>query len=223
MNKQLVRLEELLGKEDSRIKGISGWNDIPYIGKNNISNILEFARRNVQHLFAQGESRSTLRELIPGIKQLEQYYAEIDTVRPILPRLRIESFRKDEKVAVYVGDTPGVTATESWVNGTIINIQKAHKSEFSNGSHSAGFYWEITLRSDRKIFTNENHLTFSTSEPRVIPLKEFGYLKEALVENTQFVHIYSENANREWEPIWCLERKISSSGTKMDMYTFLQR
>lgn len=222
MTENFPTLTELLGNEHSRLKGILGWDDVPLLGSGNIENVLHFARGNVQQVFNEGETLEA-KELSKGIKRLEDYATKIVKYKPLLPRLRIESFRKGNKVKIYMGDTEGVRHKDPWINAVIIDIKKAQKPDFVDGSWMGGYYWRITAKSDKEFFPNEFVLPFSTSEPRVILAKDFEYLQNAFENDIRFLNIYCQNANRECNPIWCMERKIESSGSGMDMRVWLQR
>jgi len=220
---ELPTLPELLGDEKHRLQGIPGWDTIETIGKKNIENIIHFARMNVNSQMTQGASRNELSFLSQGIRHLSEL-AGAALSKPLFPRLRNESFRKNEKVVVFVADTPNIIAETDWIPGSVSTIEKSHKIEFDDGSPNAGFFWRITVTLREEIFPGDaTTLSFSTTEPRCIPLSEFDYLRESLEEDHLFVEMYSKNAHRKWQPIWCLERDLESDGESMDMYSWLSK
>lgn len=220
-NLNIPTLKEMLGNEKRRLKGISDWESIPSLGKYNIDNIIHFARMNINLLMTQSVSRNELTILSQGIKHLTEFSNESIIQKPLFPRLRNESFRLDENVVVYVADTPNIIPTNDWLSGTVTSIEKSHKPEFNDGSPNAGFFWSVTVTFMEEVFPNNCRLSFSTTEPRCIPRIEFDYLRKSFEEDQVFIKMYSENANRKWHPIWCLENNLKSSGEKMDMYSWL--
>ncbi|MCP4346468.1 MAG: hypothetical protein GY795_13185 [Desulfobacterales bacterium] len=218
---KIPSLTELLGNEKHRLQGISGWEHISLLGKHNIDNIIHFARMNVNLAMTTGTPRDELALLSQGIQHLNKLAGENSIKKPLFPRLRNESFRVDENVVIFVADTPNVLPETDWISGIVTSIEKSHKPEFADGSPNAGFFWRVTVTFSEEIFPGNSTLSFSTTEPRCIPLNEFDYLRKSFEKDQMFIKMYSENANRKWHPIWCLERNLESAGETMDMYSWL--
>jgi len=221
----LPTLSDLLDKNSFRLQGISGWEDLSHLGTGNLRNILELVKGNGYRMLMEHPQKSEVALFRQGMQQLEHYLKQSSELKPFLPRLRMESFRHAEEVMVYLGDTQGITSKESWMQGIIIGVEKSYKQEFAatSGSSKNGYYWRLTAQLNEENLPWGNTVSFSTSEPRVIPAKEFTYLKKALTEDPCFLEIYCKNARRDWEPIWCTENSLKSSGLEMDMQTWLKK
>lgn len=218
---ELPELSELLGAESHRLRGIPSWEVVYLLGARNLASLTEFTRRTIQAVQWQGGSREELTHLTPGLRHLLQLQATHSEEKPLLPRLRNESFRMGESVVIYVGDTPNNVASAEWLRGTVTVIEKSQKPEFRDGSPNAGYYWRVTATFSESMFPGVDSISFSTTEPRAIPYNEFTYLRKAICTDTTFLQIYVANAYRVWHPIWCLERGLTSAGSAMDMEQWL--
>src|SRR5437870_870343 len=88
------------------------------------------------------------------------------------------------------------------------SIEKAFNPEWRSPEANSGYYWRITTRLRTGAPPKFSELRFSTSEPRVLPEREFSWLRDALLTDRRFVEIFAENCRREWQPLWCLEAGI---------------
>lgn len=139
--------------------------------------------------------------------------------KPVLPRLRVECFRVGQQVHLLLADTPGTR--EIWADAIVCEVRKHHRPKWAHHFPSRGYYWRVTARAERPLLKNATALSFSTSEPRVLLLEEFEYLKRALHEDSHFVKIYCDSARRDWNPLWCDEADLSASGEQLDLAKWL--
>lgn len=159
-----------------------------------------------------------LRPLRQEIDQLQRLHDSALDEKPTLPRLRRENFRVGDTVMLYLGDTPG--ALLKWAEATIIEKTKSHRSDWKNDP-SKGYYWRHIAQGKRSLFPDSNMVAFATTEPRVIPLAEWHWLRAALTTDPEFVAVYAANARRDWQPLWCLERSTLADVAAMDFVQWL--
>lgn len=203
-----------------RLQGLTSWEQIPLLGTANIERVIQLAQENVNALMAVSAPRNELRAVADGIGRLREALASASK-KPLLPRLRAETFRQGHNVKIYVGDSEGCIAPTAWVDAVITQVQKSHKPEFVDGTPNNGFYWRSTATTKQVVFSGQNTLAFSTTEPRVLLVWEFDFLQKATKSDTEFLEIFAVNARRIWCPIWCLERHAGCAGEAMDMKTWL--
>lgn len=218
---ELPPFETLFGRQIARLRGILAWEHAAGLGRTNIERLVQMAQETVHSLLAEGGSREDLRAIRDGIGYLTSLLAAEPSVKPLLPRLRAENFRKGDAVLVYVADSPGSTAPGPWVPARITEVAKSYRAEWADGSPNSGYYWRLTAAASTPIFPEQCAVVFSTSEPRVLPAWEFEYLTNALEDDALFADIYCANAWRTWHPLWCLERGVGSAGESMDMKAWL--
>src|SRR5436853_279276 len=115
----LPSLELMLEKYRHRLKGINTWEQIKYLGRANLERIVQLAQENILGLMADITSRDDLRLIRNGITYITDDLIPTSLKKPLLPRLRNESFRKGDRVLIYLGDTKGSLAACNWVLATI--------------------------------------------------------------------------------------------------------
>lgn len=216
----LPDFETVFRQEAYRLRGISGWEQVPALGRENIERLLQLARESALTVMADDGSPEERRALKTAIDFLAGCLTN-SVSKPRFPRLRVESFRKGENVCIYMGDSIGAVASEKWVAATITAQDKSHRIDWNDGTANGGYFWRWTATADEPLFPGQEWVRFSTSEPRVLPVHEFEYLKCATRDDPTFLTAYSENAWRTWEPLWCIERETHSSGGQMDMKAWI--
>lgn len=220
---RLPSLDTVFGRQVYRRRGITSWTDVAVLGRTNIERLVQIAQETVHGLLADGSQREDLKAVGDAIAYLQEQLASEPPVKPLLPRLRAENFRKGDAVVVYVADSPGTVAPAPWVPAVITEVAKSYRAQWADGTPNSGYYWRLTATASIPLFPDERSLAFSTSEPRVLPASELEYLTNALNSDAAFVDIYCANAWRAWHPLWCLERDIHSAGESMDMKAWLHQ
>jgi hypothetical protein len=216
----LPDFETVFRHEAYRLRGISGWDQVPELGRENIERLLLLARESALAVMADGGSTEERRPLKTAIDYLGECLPN-SVSKPRFPRLRVESFHKGEDVRIYMGDSVGSVAPEKWVSATITARDKSHRTDWNDGSANGGYFWRWTATAASPFFPGQDWLRFSTSEPRVLPVSEFEYLKQAAEDDPEFLKMFAENAWRTWEPLWCIERETHSSGGQMNMKAWI--
>lgn len=219
VSQNLPALDTLFGEQHQRLHGITDWKEIASLGTANIQRLIQLAQETVQKLMAANTNYADLRELACGIDQLSAYLSNTFQ-KPVLPRLRVETFHKGDLVAVYIGDSSGHFGTTEWVQARITEIRKAYKREWADGSPNGGYFWRCEATSNVPFFPDQNSVAFSTSEPRVLKIDELNYLKRAEQSDPLFFQIFVSNAYRTWTPLWCIERNGCATG-EVDMRKWL--
>jgi len=219
VSQNLPALDTLFGEQHQRLQGIANWEQIASLGAANIQRLIQLAQETVQKLMAANTNYTDLRELARGIDQLSVYLSSASQ-KPVLPRLRVETFHKDDLVAVYIGDSLGHFGTTKWVQASITEVRKAYKREWADGSPNGGYFWRCEATSNVPFFPDQCSVAFSTSEPRVLKIDELNYLKHAEQSDPLFLQIFVSNAHRTWTPLWCIERNGCATG-KVDMQKWL--
>jgi hypothetical protein len=182
------------------------------LGRANLDRLLELARERAASGMHRGSlDRQELAALGPGLRWLEALVRDAGERKPVLPRLRVEHFRRNDALKIYVGDSPGVVAGTSWVKARAIAVAKAHNPAWVTSEPNSGYFWQITARADCEIFPGTDVVRFSTSEPRALLAEEVRQLRDEVAASTAFAALWCENAWRDWSPMWCLER-----GTRID-------
>lgn len=207
----LPSLSTLLGKHAHRLQGITAWEQIPLLGKTNIERLIQFARETTLTEMAEGAGGDELRARQSGVAFLSNALVGADD-KPLLPRLRVESFRKGDAVVLYLGDAVGSIAPAPWVAATITAVDKAFRTDWNDGSANGGYFWRWEATAAAPVFPSQCAVRFSTSEPRALPAEAFRYLRAASAADPDFRAIFCANAERAWEPLWCIERGVVSSG-----------
>lgn len=220
-NNELPSFDLIFGKQAERLQGIHSWDNIALLGKVNIEQLIQIAQQAVYALMADNNSREELRLIQKGIIHLKNWLSEEINSKPKLVRLRVESFHQGDEVVIYIGDSEGCITENKWQRATITKVTKGYQGDWDDGSPNSGYHWRLTATSDKEIFPQQSSISFSTSEPRVLPIWEFEYLLNAKNNDIQFLQIFCDNAWRSWHPIWCLERGVKSSGERMDMKSWL--
>ena len=219
LTEDLPALASLFGEQHHRLHGITGWEQIAGLGTASVQRLIQLAQETVQKLMAANADYADLRELARGVDQLS-WYLPGASQKPVLPRLRVETFRKDDAVAVYIGDSFGHLGATEWVQAKITEVRKAYKREWADGSPNGGYFWRCEATSAAPFFPNQHTVAFSTSEPRVLKFDELSYLRRALQSDPVFFQIFVSNAHRTWTPLWCLERDGCVTG-EVDMRKWL--
>ena len=215
----LPALDALFGEQHHRLQGITSWEQIAGLGTANVQRLIQLAQETVQKLMAANADYTELRELARGIDQLSGYLSN-SAQKPVLPRLRVETFHKDDLVAVHIGDSLGHSGTTEWVQAKITEVRKAYKREWADGSPNGGYFWRCEATSNALFFPDQYSVGFSTSEPRVLKIDEWNYLRHAMQGDPVFFQIFVSNAYRTWTPLWCIERDGCVTG-EVDMRKWL--
>ncbi len=216
----LPDFETVFGTAAHRLRGVSSWDHVALLGKENLGRLLDLSRESVLRLVAEGGSRDAARDVKRAIDFLAGT-ADGSARKPLLPRLRIRSFREGQAVYLYMGDSGGAIKPASWVPATITRVEKSHRADWNDGSANAGYFWRWTAVATLPLFPGQDFVRFSTSEPRVLPAPDLDYIQGAADNDPVFRVMFCENAWRTWEPLWCLERGASGSGGAMDMGSWL--
>ena len=217
----LSAFDTVFGPQTYRLQGIPDWDVVAHLGKRNLERLQQLAQEHVLKNLAGEHDRAELRECRHVITFLSDCLASLPGDKPLLPRLRVESFHKGEAVRVFLGDSEGQIAPMPWVEATITAVEKAFRTDWNDGTANGGYFWRWTATTPYPVFPEQDWVRFSTSEPRVVSAWEFEYLTTE-TSDTQFQTIFAANADRAWEPLWCLERNTHSSGAKMDMQGWLR-
>ena len=217
---ELAPLPTVFDTEAFRIQGLETWDDVPKVGRQNLRMLVLTAQDAVMRAVTSGD-REALLAMRRGIDHLQRLEAEATEDKPVLPRLRRESFRVGQAVRVYVGELPGVRP--EWLQGTVSSIDKSFRSEWKSGQANSGYYWRVTATFDQEVLPGRNQLPFSTSEPRVVLEAEYRYLVQALRDDPDFVRIFSANAWRDWQPLWCQELGLEVDVRAMDLGGWLRQ
>jgi len=196
--------------------GVTGWSEVPSLGRLNLLRLRQIAQEVNNRAFGQGDDHESLRERVRAIQYLNELVG-MSARKPCLPRLRMEVFQVGDEVAIYLGDTPGALV-KRWVPATVTAVSKRHKPEWSDHA-SRGYYWRVTATTDAMVFPGVTELAFSTTEPRVLTLTELATLRHN--RGTVFRQVFCENARRAWHPIWCLERGVESLGAALNYESIL--
>lgn len=216
----LPDFETVFREHAYRLRGISSWEQVPLIGKENIERLLHLARASAMAGMAEGSSQDDLKQIKAAIDYLTDCASDSPS-KPLFPRLRVESFHKGECVRIYLGDSAGSVANDKWVTAVITAVDKAFRPDWNDGSPNRGYFWRWTATASSALFPGQSWVRFSTSEPRVLPSNGFEYLRRAIVDDPVFLAMFSDNAWRTWEPLWCLERETHSSGGQMNMRAWI--
>ncbi len=220
MSDKLPNFHQLVGNQIERLNGIKSWDKLALIGKNNLERIIQLAQESIYRMMADHESANEMREIRSGIEHIENHLIPKSPNKPTLPRLRNESFHKDDPVFAYLGDTDGIVVEKGWLYGKVIDVRKAFNKDWADGKPNSGYFWKVTVETKANIFPNENKFVFSTSEPRVIFDWEYDYLKNS--NDAEFLQIFSDNAFREWKPLWCIEKALNCNAALMNMEDWIK-
>jgi hypothetical protein len=211
-------LDAALGGEGWRARGIRSWEDTANLGRANLRSLKEWAQEAANKAFVE-QDREFLTEVRPTLARLMDLAAHATEDKPLLPHLRRESFHLNEPVRVYVGELPGATA--SWAQGRVSAIEKAFNPDWKGPGPNSGYYWRVTARLAADALPQFSELSFSTSEPRVLPEADFIWLRGALLSDRRFVEIFAENSRRGWQPLWCQEAGVSIDAAAMNLIAWL--
>ncbi|MEP6900612.1 MAG: hypothetical protein ABJA66_02615 [Actinomycetota bacterium] len=215
MRSNLPNLQQLLGNQSDRLSGIKSWSDIEILGKNNLQRIIQLAQENIYRMLSEHEDSQDMKRIRTAIDFIENDLLPKSVNKPTLPKLRNEMFRKDDFVYAYLGDTNNTIIEKGWIRGQVVDVSKAFNKDWKDGKPNSGYFWKVTVAAKENIFTNSNKIAFSTTEPRVIFDWEYDYLNNSGDGN--FLEIFSDNAFREWRPLWCIERSLECSASEMNM------
>lgn len=215
MSLELPNFQQLVGNQSERLNGIKSWENLKIIGKNNLERIVQLSQENIYKMMSEGESPEEMKEIRVGIDYIKNELIPKSLQKPNLPRLRNESFHKDDKVVTYLGDTLEIISETDWINGIVIAVNKAFNKDWADGKPNSGYFWKVTVQTPNNVFPNKNTFVFSTSEPRVLFDWEYDYLKNS--GDFDFLQIFSDNAFREWKPLWCIENDFENDASKMNM------
>jgi hypothetical protein len=212
----LADFQLVFGSQSDRLRGVPSWDHVPLLGRGNIDRLRQLSRETAMRLLGEGGSRDDLREVQGVIRFLSECFLTSDE-KPLLPRLRVESFQEGGRVYVYLGDTVGAIAPNAWMSATVTEVDKAFRPDWNDGSPNGGYFWRWTADTSVPVFAGECRIRFSTSEPRVLLAEEFACLRKSHADDPAFFEIFCANAWRTWEPLWCLEHGTLSSGGEMNM------
>jgi hypothetical protein len=204
----------VLGPHAHRLRGLRRWEELGGLGSANLARLLDFARKALQDELPE-LGRDERGPRAEALGQLEVLLRASEGTKPVLPRLRVECFRVGQPVHLLLADTPG--ERQRWAAATVCEVSKHHNPAWSDHFPSRGYYWRVVAR-----LQDGRALAFSTSEPRVLSDPELASLRRALREDPQFVHIFCENARRDWNPIWCDEAGVWASGEALDLAHWLE-
>jgi hypothetical protein len=207
--------------EAHRLRGVATWDDVARLGRGNVTRMAQIARDLAAEGYASAASADDLREIRRAADFLEAI-APSRPHRPFLPRLRNELFHKGDALVLYLGDSDGQIAPWDWVPAVAVEVSKAHRPEWAGtGVPNSGFYWQTTARAEVELFPGTREVRFSTTEPRALLRREFEELQELAHVDAAYFTIFCENAQREWQPIWCIERGTVAHPERMDMAAWL--
>ena len=221
MKNNLPDFQQLTGNQSARLRGIKSWDDFAIIGKNNLERIVGLAQENVYRLMSAAENNSEIKPVKKGIDYIKNDLLPASENKPTLPRLRNELFSLDNSVYVYLGDTENTSVEKGWVKGKVSEIAKGFNKNWKDGTPNSGYFWKVTVRFDQNIFPDENKISFSTSEPRAILEWEYDFLRDE--NNRDFLRIFSDNAYRDWKPLWCIERNSDCKSAGMNFKNWIDK
>ncbi len=208
-----------IGQDGWRCRGIRTWADVERLGRQNCASLREFVQEAADRAVSEGD-RDALGEIRAVLERLAAIESKVTSDKPLLPRLRRESFRRGQRVRLYLGELPG--APSAWVSAEIVSIEKSFKVDWKGFEPNSGYYWRITASLATSIPNLPSRVSFSTSEPRVLPEEEFQWLQHALHDDPRFVEIFAENSCREWQPLWCQELGLTVDVSRMDPLEWLK-
>lgn len=204
-----MNLDLVLGPHAFRLAGITA-TELPLLGRQNLLRIAAFVEENLLRGDFDAFERG---EVIGGLNRLRELAADAAS-KPVLAPLRSGiPMRVGERVHVYLGDTPG--EDDRWEPATVAAVVKDYKREWA-ATRDGGYYWRLELQLERG-----GRLACSSTEPRVIPSDEFRYLTSD--QDPDFVKLYSKNAQKDWQPIWCIERRVEAPTARMDLVKWFRR
>ena len=221
MNTNLPDLQAFIGSESDRLSGINSWKNLENVGKNNLERIIQLAQENIYRMLSDHDDAKEMTAIRRGIDFIQNVLIPKSIVKPTLPKLRNEMFRKDDSVCAYLGDTIGTIIKTGWMQGKVADINKAFNKDWKDGKANSGYFWKVTVEFEENIFQNGNKISFSTTEPRVILDWEYDYLKNN--DDPNFLQCFSDNAFREWKPLWCIEKELQCEADKMNMKGWIKR
>jgi len=207
-----------LGSDAWRCEGIRTWADVELLGRMNRASLREFVQESANRALSEGD-HDALSETRAVLEHLAAIESKVTGDKPLLPRLRRETFRTGQRVRLYLGELPG--APPAWVSAEIVSIEKSFKVDWKSFEPNSGYYWRITASLATSIPTLPSRVSFSTSEPRVLPEEDFQWLQRALHNEPRFVEIFAANSRREWQPLWCQELGLAVDVSQMDPFEWL--
>ncbi len=220
MYENLPNLQQLAGNQSDKLTGIKSWNELEILGKNNLQRIVQLAQENIYRMLSDHENTKEMKKNHTGIDFIQSKLLPKSINKPTLPKLRNEMFRKDNLVCAYLGDTSHIIIEKGWIKGRVIDVSKSFNKDWKDGKPNSGYFWKVTVEANKNIFQNNNKIIFSTTEPRVIFDWEFDYLKNG--NDTQFLQVFSENAFRDWKPLWCIEGNLECNASEMNMKEWIK-
>ncbi len=215
----LPTLSDAFEYDTYRLQGINGWGPIASLGLNNVCRLRQLAQATAMRLHTEGATRSELRAQNRAVSYLTNIERETSFERPVLPRLRNELFHEDDQVVIYVGEIS--KTSPSWISGTVVSVTKGFNANWKKAQPNSGYYWHIVVEPDTGSRSPLSRFNFSNTEPRVLLHREFIKLKELLHQHDPFIPIFSNNAAREWTPLWCIENDIELDVSRMDYHAWL--
>ena len=209
---------ELMGDDWPRLKGIRTAKDLMLLGAGSLSRVAEIASQNLLQRHIDDEDRASLKQLARVKHRLDQLAQQSDE-RPILTRLRRQLFHRGDRVVVYLGDTPGALH-QTWWNASVVDVCKGNRPEWRLDSSDRGFFWRVTVRGTEPWIDSRYELAFTTSEPRAQRLNDIEWFA-AHPEEERFLSIFANNADRDWTPLWRIERSEQHLSAPTNMKTWL--
>lgn len=215
MNENLPNLQQLTGNQSDRLSGLLSWESLALTGKINLERIVQLAQENIYRMLSDHEDAKEMKLVHTGIDFIQTELLPNSVIKPTLPKLRNEMFRKDDMVYAYLGDTSGTIIEKGWLRGKVIEISKAFNKDWKDGKPNSGYFWKVMVEFGKNVFPNDDKIAFSTTEPRVILDWEYDYLKDS--NDSDFLQIFSDNAFREWKPLWCIEKNLECNSAETNM------
>ncbi len=209
-------VDTLLGSNADRLRGLDRWEQLPCLGRANLSRIVALLRAESGLAMAEDRGRDELHALAHATSRVVALHDASGLRRPVLPRLRNELFRAGDAVQVYVGDSPGTVSTTPWIAGRITAVEKAYRRDWDNGEPNGGYFWRSTIVTSEAAFQDGEALRCSTTEPRVLLDEDARALRVLMNDDPEYFEIYTANAWRDLTPLWCLERELSFEGRAVD-------
>jgi hypothetical protein len=206
-------LSTAIGSDGWRCEGIRTWADVELLGRGNCASLREFAQEAASRALSEG-NRDMLSEIGTALQRLARIESTAASDKPLLPRLRRESFRKGQDVRLYLGEIQG--APVSWMPASIASVEKSFNVDWKGFEPNSGYYWRLTASLITPVHGLPSQLSFSTSEPRVLPEEEYRWFHRFARGDRRFVEIFAENSRREWQPLWCQELGITIDVSGMD-------